>query len=163
MARAWRDPHVHGTLVSVRGQGILLTGRSGSGKSDLALALLAAGHMLIADDVVRIIGRRGYCPTRLEGVLHVRGVGIIDVRRHFGATAWLSEHDIDATVAMPFVQIRSDGGLCRRRTRNIPLLVETVRCMVQNGSCVESRIFGEHDRLVAPDNAIGPSEYASKA
>lgn len=83
---------VHGSLVDVYGVGILITGESAIGKSELALDLIERGHQLVADDVVHItrIGR-----SRLEGEpsevlkhhMEIRGLGIIDIRRMFGIRA----------------------------------------------------------------------------
>ena len=74
---------VHGTSVSVGGEGILLRGPSGAGKSDLALRLIDAGAKLVADDQTEL-HRAGdtlemTAPTALAGLLEVRGVGIVRV------------------------------------------------------------------------------------
>lgn len=79
----------HGTLVDVYGIGILLTGRSGIGKSEIALDLVERGHRLVADDVV-IITREseeiltGQGSQFAQFLLEIRGMGLIDVRRIFG-------------------------------------------------------------------------------
>ncbi|MDO4636049.1 MAG: HPr(Ser) kinase/phosphatase [Lautropia sp.] len=83
---------VHGVLMDVLGMGVLITGDSGLGKSELALELISRGHGLVADDVVDIeranrnalIGR---CPPLLQGLLEVRGLGLIDIRTIFGESA----------------------------------------------------------------------------
>jgi HPr kinase/phosphorylase len=80
---------MHGSLVDVYGMGILFTGRSGIGKSEIALDLVERGHRLVADDLVIItktaedvlIGRGKEIS---EHVIEVRGVGLIDIRRIFG-------------------------------------------------------------------------------
>lgn len=80
---------VHGSLVDVYGMGILFTGRSGIGKSEVALDLIERGHRLVADDLV-IITRRaedvliGTGREISEHIIEVRGVGLIDIRRIFG-------------------------------------------------------------------------------
>ncbi len=79
----------HGSLVDVYGIGILLTGRSGIGKSEIALDLVERGHRLVADDLV-IVRRKaeeiliGSGTDIAQQTLEIRGVGIIDVRRIFG-------------------------------------------------------------------------------
>lgn len=77
---------VHGTVMHINDWGVLLRGPSGSGKSDLALRLMARGACLVADDQVRIEEEQGaltaFCPQALEGQLEVRGVGIVDVPFH---------------------------------------------------------------------------------
>ncbi len=83
---------LHGVLMDVLGMGVLISGDSGLGKSELALELISRGHGLVADDVVDIervnhhtlIGR---CPQLLQGLLEVRGLGLIDIRTIFGESA----------------------------------------------------------------------------
>jgi len=80
---------MHGSLVDVYGIGILLTGRSGIGKSEIALDLVERGHRLVADDLV-IITRKaedvliGQGSEIAQFLLEIRGIGLIDVRRIFG-------------------------------------------------------------------------------
>lgn len=83
---------VHGVLMDVLGMGVLISGDSGLGKSELALELISRGHGLVADDVVEIdrIGPNsleGRCPALLQGLLEVRGLGLIDIKTVFGETA----------------------------------------------------------------------------
>lgn len=83
---------VHGVYMEVLGMGVLLTGESGIGKSELALELLSRGHRLIADDAVEFIRVGpdvlvGQCPGELSDYLEVRGLGILDIRLMFGETA----------------------------------------------------------------------------
>lgn len=80
---------VHGSLVDVYGTGMLFTGRSGIGKSEIALDLVERGHRLVADDRVRIDKKAegvliGTAPEITRHIMEVRGVGLIDVRRMFG-------------------------------------------------------------------------------
>jgi HPr kinase/phosphorylase len=85
----------HGTLVDVYGVGILLTGRSGIGKSEIALDLVSRGHVLVADDVVKLknypkgtlTGSSGSSEWRLRHFIEVRGLGLIDIRALFGIQA----------------------------------------------------------------------------
>jgi HPr kinase/phosphorylase len=79
---------VHASCVSRNGDGVLLLGPSGSGKSDLALRLLGRGFTLVADDRVDIEDGIAAPPTSLAGLLEVRGLGI--VRLPFAATARLA-------------------------------------------------------------------------
>ncbi|OGA25653.1 MAG: HPr kinase/phosphorylase [Betaproteobacteria bacterium RIFCSPLOWO2_02_FULL_67_26] len=82
----------HGVLLDVLGMGVLITGDSGVGKSELALELISRGSGLIADDVVELyrIGPdtvEGRCPALLKDFLEVRGLGVLNIRTIFGEAA----------------------------------------------------------------------------
>jgi HPr kinase/phosphorylase len=91
--------HVHGVLLNIYGRGVLIEGVSGVGKSEIALELIKKGHILIADDLVdvcRIQNKlRGMAPPILYGMLEVRGIGIIDAIKMFGAWSVMPEAQID--------------------------------------------------------------------
>ncbi len=79
----------HGSLVDIYGIGVLITGRSGIGKSEIALDLVERGHRLVADDIVNLhrqseILLLGSCTETLLHHMEIRGIGIIDVRSIFG-------------------------------------------------------------------------------
>ena len=83
---------VHGVLVDVYGEGVLITGESGIGKSEAALELVRRGHRLVTDDVVEI--RKvsddtliGSAPSITKHFIEMRGVGIIDVKNLYGVPA----------------------------------------------------------------------------
>ena len=83
---------VHGVLVDVYGVGVLITGKSGVGKSETALELVKRGHRLVADDCVEIRQEDentlvGTSPELIEHLLEIRGLGIINVMTLFGAGA----------------------------------------------------------------------------
>lgn len=83
---------LHGVFIEVIDQGVLITGPSCIGKSELALVLIERGHHLIADDCV-IISKNdsdelvGHCPPPLQDFLEVRGLGILNIRALFGDQA----------------------------------------------------------------------------
>ncbi len=89
------ETYIHGDLVDVYGIGILITGKSGIGKSECALDLVARGHRLVADDLVKILRRgegviMGYSAAKSEKLRHhieIRGVGIVDIYSLFGVRA----------------------------------------------------------------------------
>lgn len=95
---------LHGVLMSVYGKGVLLTGESGTGKSEIALELVKRGHQLVADDRVDVkrIHRNlvGTAPQILSGMLEIRGIGIIDVTKMFGANSVLDKHEVDFVIHM---------------------------------------------------------------
>ncbi|MDR1708809.1 MAG: HPr(Ser) kinase/phosphatase [Candidatus Accumulibacter sp.] len=82
----------HGVFMDVFGMGVLITGESGIGKSELALELVSRGHGLVADDVVELARTgpatiEGSCPGMLKDYLEVRGLGLLNIRTIFGETA----------------------------------------------------------------------------
>ena len=82
----------HGVFMDILGLGVLLTGESGLGKSELGLELISRGHGLVADDAVDFYkisqsAIEGRCPELLLNLLEVRGIGLLDIRAIFGETA----------------------------------------------------------------------------
>ena len=93
---------VHGVLLQLYGRGVLITGESGVGKSEIALELIKKGHLLVADDrvdVYRIHNHlSGEAPTVLKGMLEIRGVGVIDVPSMFGAASVVDKSPINYVI-----------------------------------------------------------------
>ncbi|MCR6700115.1 MAG: HPr(Ser) kinase/phosphatase [Dokdonella sp.] len=93
LARALaRQITLHGVFMEVNSIGVLITGESGTGKSELALELITRGHRLVADDAPEFTQIApdvidGTCPEMLRDLLEVRGLGILNVREMFGHTA----------------------------------------------------------------------------
>lgn len=95
----------HGVLVEVFGEGILLLGESGVGKSETAMELVKRGHRLIADDAVEIkkVSSRslvGSAPENIRHFIELRGIGIINASRLFGAGAVKLTEKIDLVIKM---------------------------------------------------------------
>ncbi len=95
----------HGVLVEVYGEGVLLLGDSGIGKSETAIELIKRGHRLIADDAVEI--RRvsaktlvGSAPTNIRHFIELRGIGIVNVRRIFGIGAVKTTEKINMAIQL---------------------------------------------------------------
>ena len=95
----------HGVLVEVYGEGVLITGESGAGKSEAAIELIKRGHRLIADDAVEI--RKisdntlmGNSPSNIRHFVELRGIGIIDARRIFGMGAVKLSEKIDMVIQL---------------------------------------------------------------
>ena len=93
----------HGVLVEVYGEGVLLMGDSGVGKSETAIELVKRGHRLIADDAVEIrrLNNRdlvGTAPELIRHYMELRGIGVVDVRRLFGMSAVKEESNIDMVI-----------------------------------------------------------------
>jgi len=99
------EANLHGDLVEMHGLGVLILGKSGIGKSEAALDLVARGHRLVADDVV-LVRRispsvvRGRAARLLEHHMEIRGLGVIDVEALFGTLATLEERQIDLVVEL---------------------------------------------------------------
>jgi len=95
----------HGVFVEVYGEGILLLGESGVGKSETAVELVKRGHRLVADDAVEIrrVSNRtlvGSSPENIRHFLELRGVGIINARRIFGMGSIKATEKIDMVIQM---------------------------------------------------------------
>jgi HPr kinase/phosphorylase len=83
---------MHGVFMDIVGMGVLITGESGLGKSELGLELISRGHGLVADDAVDLFRinqttLEGRCPDLLQNLLEVRGIGLLDIKAIFGETA----------------------------------------------------------------------------
>ena len=96
---------VHGVLVDVFGEGVLITGESGIGKSEAALELIKRGHRLVTDDAVEI--RKvsddtlvGSAPDITKHFIELRGIGIIDVKTLFGVSSVKDTQNIDLVIRL---------------------------------------------------------------
>ncbi|MCR5800509.1 MAG: HPr(Ser) kinase/phosphatase [Lachnospiraceae bacterium] len=96
---------VHGVLVDVYGEGLLITGESGIGKSEAALELIKRGHRLVTDDVVEI--RKvsdetliGTAPAVTKHFIELRGIGIVDVKTLFGVSSVKETQNIDLVIKL---------------------------------------------------------------
>lgn len=96
---------MHGVLVDVYGEGLLIIGESGIGKSEAALELIKRGHRLVADDAVEIrkISHEvlmGTCPELIQYLIELRGIGILDVHEMYGAGAVKASQNIDIVIKL---------------------------------------------------------------
>lgn len=135
---------VHATLADVYGVGLLITGRSGIGKSETALDLVERGHRLVADDVVTVVRRPqgflvGWGNPILGHRMEIRGIGIIDVREMFGVRAIRQEKRIEVEVrleewddATPYERL----GLEPKMTTFLGTRIEMVRIPIVPGKNV---------------------------
>ena len=98
LMRAYLSKHfadrttMHGVFMDILGLGVLITGESGLGKSELGLELISRGNGLVADDAVDLYRINqttieGRCPDLLQNLLEVRGIGLLDIKAIFGETA----------------------------------------------------------------------------
>lgn len=96
---------VHGVLVDVYGEGVLITGESGIGKSEAALELVKRGHRLVTDDVVEL--RKvsddtliGSAPDVTKHLIELRGIGIVDIKAMYGASSVKDTQSIDLVICL---------------------------------------------------------------
>ena len=121
---------VHGVFLEVMGIGVLLTGESAIGKSELALELITRGHRLVADDApaFRHQGPEtliGHCPEALKNFLEVRGLGVMNVRELFGDSAIKPEMTLHLIVQLTPVDATRKEPLDRLRgTRRLRKLLD---------------------------------------
>ena len=131
----------HGVLVEVYGEGVLLLGDSGVGKSETAIELLKRGHRLIADDAVEItkvsastlVGR---APEIIRHYVELRGVGIVDVRRLFGMGSVKNSEKIDLVINLePWQEGKMYDrlGLDEQRTEILGIEVPSIVIPVSHG------------------------------
>ncbi len=130
-----------GTLMSIRGVGVLLTGESGMGKSETALELIRLGNVLISDDRVDVMHIHnhiiGHAPDIIKGLLEIRGIGIIDVEKMFGAMAMSDSENVDLVIKLVPFEAEADynrlGDETMRYTRILNVLVPTIILPVSAG------------------------------
>ncbi len=126
---------MHGVFMEVFGIGVLLTGQSGIGKSELGLELLDRGHSLIADDVVDFTQRgpgwiEGSPPPLLANLLEVRGIGLIDVKTIFGEVSYRRKMRLDLVIELKMFE---QGELMERLPETetfTEVLGEPIRSMI---------------------------------
>lgn len=99
---------IHGTMMSIFGIGVLITGNSGIGKSELALDLIKRGHILVADDVVeysRVHNNiRCQAPENIKRMLEIRGLGILEVNHMFGGACFLDKCDLSFVIKLVSIE-----------------------------------------------------------
>jgi HPr kinase/phosphorylase len=154
---------VHGSLVAVYGIGLLFTGRSGIGKSEVALDLVERGHRLVADDVVHILRRGddvliGMPSPALQHHMEIRGLGIIDLRRIFGIRSIRKRKRIEVEVRLEEWDQSEDyerTGLDENLTSILDVEIPLVRLPIFPGKNITViaeviatnyllKVFGEH-------------------
>ncbi|MDO8892474.1 MAG: HPr(Ser) kinase/phosphatase [Sulfurimicrobium sp.] len=170
----------HGVFMEVQGMGVLITGDSAVGKSELALELITRGHRLVADDVVEFYQvspdtLEGRCPAMLQDFLEVRGLGVLNIRALFGEAAVKLKKNIKLivhlekqtaqTMSMNRLQINTysqqilDATIPEVRIpvaagRNIAVLVEVAvrnHILQLRGINSTQQFIERHDRMMAED------------
>jgi HPr kinase/phosphorylase len=139
---------LHGCMLDVRGIGVLIMGKSGSGKSETAIGLLERGGALVADDLVRVRWAGGeltaFAPELSRGYLEIRGIGIVNVANLFGLTSIRPEKRLDLVVTLaPYSDLNE--------VDRVGLKPKTYEVLGQNVPLVEIPVAAGRDtaRMVA--------------
>lgn len=124
---------LHGVLVDVYGEGILIMGESGIGKSETALELIKRGHRLVADDAVEIkrISHSllvGTAPELIRYFIELRGIGIIDVKELFGVGSVKETQNIDLVIQLEMWDGENTGDRLKLTDEYIEILGNRVVC-----------------------------------
>jgi HPr kinase/phosphorylase len=134
---------MHATMVDVYGVGVLLTGKSGIGKSECALELVEKGHRLVSDDLTLVksdeIKLTGTSPRKFGYFMEVRGVGVIDIEKMFGVQAIRKEKQIDIQVELMLWHENMDYerlGMGERTTEMLDIKIPIVNVPVSPGKNV---------------------------
>ena len=130
-----------GVLMNVYGKGVLLTGESGMGKSETALELIKHGQVLISDDRVDVEHIHnsvyGHSPEITKGLMEIRGIGIIDVEKMFGASALMDSTKIDLVIHLEPYETTPGfnriGDEAERFTNILNVLVPTITLPISAG------------------------------
>ena len=130
---------MHATCVDINGCGVLIVGRSGSGKSSLAINLIALGSILVADDQCEIVKKNNklcvFKPTFLPSSIEIRGVGLVSVPMVVETSLdWVVNMDEAETERMPDLRFTKIGGyrVPTVRGKNMDGLASRIYVLVSN-------------------------------
>ena len=159
---------LHGGLLDVAGEGVLILGRSGVGKSETALELIRRGHRLVADDTVEI--RRpsdrdlvGRAPGRVRHFMEVKGIGIVNLRLMYGIGSVKATSELSLAVALEVLDPKRDYSLAPDRMEllgvELPMVTIPVRPGRNTAILIETAAMDQRARrLLRPgrDDPRGP-------
>ncbi len=132
---------IHGVLIEVYGEGILMLGDSGVGKSETALEIVKRGHRLIADDLVEIrkvsdTTLLGRAPKIIRHLIEIRGIGILDVKELYGVSSVKMQEDIQFVINLEFWdenKVYDRMGLIEETTEILGIEVPSITIPVRPG------------------------------
>ena len=163
---------MHGVLVDVMGIGILITGKSGIGKSECALDLISRGHRLVADDAVIVKKKQhpdtlfGHASDIISYHMEIRGIGIINVKDIFGITAIRKKKQMDLKVEL--IDWESDGeyerlGFDEQHIEILGVKLPHLRVPVSSGRSVATIIeVAARDRILKITGYDSSREFEAK-
>lgn len=135
----------HGVMICIHGQGILITGKPAIGKSSLALALVAEGYQLVADDVIEVSNSDntlfGHCPNMLRGLLHTRELGTIDIEKLFGISAWVESAPLQYVVELSNEPIPAEIEGMKQTTQIMQQSLPLLKLSPNNPASIATRIL----------------------
>lgn len=142
------EQSMSGELVIVYGKGILLTGESGMGKSETALELIRDGQVLVSDDRVDLQKIHntivGHAPAILKGMMEIRGIGIVDIERMFGANCLADKGTVDLRIHLvkydPSMEIERIGDEGPKYTTIMGVSVPTIELPVSSGRSISTLV-----------------------
>jgi len=147
----------HGVMVCINGKGVLITGNVGIGKSSLALELIRQGHQLIADDVVDVAKANNTLsacsPKMLQGLLHTRELGTINIKQQFGQHALLDFCSIDFVLELRAASREAASLEAHQPAAEIMNIAIPKLCLsVANPAPISSRLLTWLDMQAKADN-----------
>lgn len=162
---------LHAGLLDVAGEGVLILGRSGIGKSETALELIRRGHRLVADDTVEV--RRpsdrdlvGRAPGRVRHFMEIKGIGIVNLRLMFGVGSVKATSEISMVVSLQPPHLEHDHGQVPDRMRildvELPLVTIPVRPGSHTAILVETAAMDQRARRLLRPGASNLRQPASE-
>jgi len=157
--------NLHATLVDVYGTGLLLTGKSGIGKSEVGLDLVERGHRLVADDAVQVVRKAdrilmGQGNDLLQHMMEIRGLGILDVRQIYGISAVRMQKRVEMVVELTLWEERGNidrTGLEKETLEILGIQLPLVRLPIFPGKNItvicETLALNHHLKVYGYDSA----------
>ena len=154
---------ISGTLMSVYGKGVLISGESGMGKSETALELIRDGQVLVSDDRVDVehVHNKifGYAPDIIKGLLEIRGIGIIDVEKMFGASAMANRSEVNMVIELVKYSAADEynriGDETTHYTRILDVLIPTIVLPVSPGRNMRILVESAVTNFILQEAGIG--------
>lgn len=155
---------MHGVMMNIYGVGVMLTGQSGIGKSELALDLIKRGHILVADDRVDVKRVHNQvvaeAPDVIKGMLEIRGLGIVDVELLFGGAAVLDKTELSLIIKLSRFQDTDFNrvGNDEVTTDVIGIDIPTIEIPVSDGRPISSIVEASVTNYILKRKGINTTE-----